>query len=140
LGGAAAGGLCVSDTNRTFVAIAIGLATGALALWIALSMTGFGEGWIAPFLFSPILFLLNPFAFVRASGSRARALTIELILIVLAMVLDAALVRMTLREGVDAFWRVSPLNWVWLALWSGWQVAVVGKVAFALMSRRSDRA
>ena len=124
----------MSDINRTFVAIALGLAMGAIALWIAFAMTGFGEGWIAPFLFSPVLFLLNPLAFVRASGSRARAFPIEIILVVVAVGLDVALLVMTLREGVEYFWRVSPLNWVWLILWSSWQVAIVGKLAIRFAS------
>ena len=125
----------MTDTNRTFVAIAIGLAMAAIALWIAFAMTGFGEGWIAPFLFSPALFLLNPFAFVRASGGRAHALAIDILLVVVAVALDVALLAMTRQEGVEYFWRVRPLNWVWLILWSLWQLAIVGKLAIRLAPR-----
>jgi hypothetical protein len=130
----------VTNRGRTFVAVAIGLALAALAQFVALLMAGAGHGWVTPFWFSPALFVLAPIAFVRVGGRGKAAPGIEIVLVMVGLALDVALYSAAVAEGVDYFWRVTPFNWVWLALWSGWQVALAGKVASVLMSARRDGA
>jgi hypothetical protein len=116
----------------------LGLALAMIAQFIALLMTGAGHGWITPFWFAPLLFVLNPIAFVRVAGRRKGG-TIDILLIALAVMLDVALYAKTAAEGVAYFWRVSPFNWLWLALWSAWPIAVAANLAYMSMSRPADR-
>lgn len=134
MGGAAAAGLCVRKALRVG-AVLSGVALAALAQMLALGMTGAGHGWITPFLFSATLFLLNPIALLRLAAGQTRTIKIDVLLIAAALILDGALYVMTVREGVEYFWRVTPLNWVWLGFWSLWQVGVACRIAYVLTSR-----
>ncbi|MDB5675618.1 MAG: hypothetical protein JWM65_2600 [Sphingomonas bacterium] len=130
----------MTNRARTFAAVTIGLALAMFTQFIALLMTGAGHGWITPFWFSPLLFVLNPIAFTRVVGGRKGAPGIEIVLIVVGVALDVALYSRTMAEGVEYFWRVIPFNWVWLALWSGWQLALIGKVGAILVSGPTSEA
>lgn len=133
--GQAAGDLRVTNRGRTFAAVAIGLALAMFTQFIALLMTGAGHGWITPFWFSPLLFVLNPIAFTRVASGRKGAPVIDIILIVIGVALDIALYTRTVAEGVEYFSRVAPFNWVWLAFWSMPQVGVACRIAYLLMLR-----
>ncbi len=127
----------MTHSRRTFRAVVIGLALAAFTQFFALAVTGGGHGWTTPFWFSPALFVLNPVAFVRAAGDRKPG-AIDIMLVALAGALDVALFAKTQQEGVEYFWRVSPLNWVWLALWALWQLAVPTKLALIALRRGSS--
>lgn len=139
MGGKAAGDLCVSNALRVG-AVLSGVALAALAQMLALGMTGAGHGWITPFLFSVTLFLLNPIALLRLTAGQTRSITIDVLLIVIALILDGALYVMTVREGAEYFWRVTPFNWVWLVFWSMWQVGVACRIAYVLMLQPGEDA
>ena len=130
----------MTNRARTFAAVTIGLALAVFTQFIALLMTGAGHGWITPFWFSPLLFVLNPIAFTRVVGGPKGAPVIDIILIVIGVALDIALYTRTVGEGVEYFWRVAPFNWVWLVFWSLWQAGVACRIAYALMLRPDEDA
>jgi len=68
-----------------------GVAAAAVAQFVALLLTGAGHGWIRPFWFSLWLWPLLPLTLVRL-GQRRRQLALDAGLLLLAVVLDVALV------------------------------------------------
>ena len=112
--------------------VVVGLLGAATAQLIAFGMAGAGHGWITPFWFSMPLWILVPVA-LCVSGIRGgyprgrRGFLIALALVGVA--LDVGLVWATLGEGSKYFWqimRLAPLlAVVWLALFAGWQGAVL---------------
>ena len=103
---------------------ALGLAVAGLNLWIFQWIAGGGHGWVSPLWFSLAGFLLHPLAFVTFSNSE-RLRVLQLPGLLLALVLDCLLYVFTMDEGVQYFHRVSWGAYVWLALWSIWQIALV---------------
>ena len=122
-------------SKNVFRAIVIGLSLAAFTQFFALAITGGGHGWTTPFWFSPVLFVLNPVAFVRVVGEQKKALGIDIVLVVIGVALDAGLYVQTVAEGVQYFRGATLLNGVWLALWSAWQVAVLVALARTIALR-----
>lgn len=114
-----------------------GLMVAAFAQYLALTMTGAGHGWIAPFFYSPALFVAYPLVLVRifgrgAGAPRRRRLAIDLLLVTAAVLLDVLLVRSTLaeeRQYFEAVMALPPFPHLWLLLWTAWQALALGLLA-----------
>lgn len=109
--------------------ILIGVSCAAVAQVLSLGVAGAGHGWVAPFFYSPLLFLTYPVVLVRLADRERRAGWVEVALVVVAIAADLCLVTDALgpeavyidRVSADApFFLIS-----WLCLWSAWQILTV---------------
>ena len=105
--------------------IGVGILTATITIAVAVVIGGAGHGWITPFWFSLLGFLAFPVAFVRLPLALETENRTNAALVMLALILDGLLVYCTLDEGTEYFHRVGVLAYVWLALWSIWQIVVV---------------
>ncbi len=103
----------------------VGLGLAAVTLMQSVSIAGAGHGWIAPFYFSLFGLILYPIAVTRLWNFPETRNGANFAFILVALVLDALLVRMTLQEGVEYFHRVGVFAYVWVMLWSIWQALAV---------------
>lgn len=105
--------------------IGLGLLLALATLFVSFMMTGGGHGWITPLWFSLAGLVLCPAAFLRFAEFDVTRQSTNIALIITAIVLDALLVKLTLDEGLIYFHRVGGMAYIWIALWSLWQVLAV---------------
>ena len=112
--------------------VALGLVVAALAQGMALFVAGAGHGWVTPFLYSPVLFLLYPIVLIRLyAPGKLPWRPLDLLLPAVAIILDVWLVRETRAEGLQYFRRamaMPPLPHLWIAAWLGWQGLAVWRL------------
>jgi hypothetical protein len=111
--------------KKSAVPAVIGLAFAVTTTLIGMAMTGAGHGWITPFFFSFAGFALFPIAFARFVFATETRMGTNIALIAVAVILDVWLLVNTLEEGLRYFHKVGVFAYVWLALWSIWQIAFV---------------
>ena len=125
--------------TKPFLAALAGLGPALLAELIAFLLAGAGHGWVTPLSYSLLLFLAWPATLVVLALDHPRRRLFCLLLLLAGLAADAALVRATLREGLQYFERgftAGPvLDLIWIALWLGWQ----GAALVALLSRPPRR-
>ena len=107
-------------------AIGAGLLLAVVAFVLAFGLAGAGHGWGAPGLFSLMLLVLNPIAFVRALGpidavSASRAA--DMILLVVAACTDGLLFADAYGPERAYFQAAVDTSWLWVA---AWMVLVLG--------------
>lgn len=102
-----------------------GLAVAATTLFLGMAMTGAGHGWITPFWFSLFGLVLYPATFSRLARYAATSFEANMGLCLFAVFLDYQLYDFTRSEGVRYFHLVGGMAYLWLVLWSLWQIAVV---------------
>ncbi|CAN5532481.1 hypothetical protein BH10PSE14_BH10PSE14_19920 [soil metagenome] len=119
-------------------AIGLGLALAALTQWVAFVCAAFGEGWNTPFYYSLVLFILYPIVVLRLFGNTAVVPAAEIVLLAMAFLMDVAIVSATLSEGTQYFWHIEPFNWIWIALWSSWQVGALASMTLILTRQPSE--
>ena len=118
--------------------VGAGLLIAFLGEFAALFLAGAGHGWNTPLWVSTILWITYPWVLVRAAGGADPAL--DQTALVLAVAADAALIILTIREGIEYFLKVllAPGEWLlvglWFLIWVGWQV-----IPAARLSRRLSR-
>lgn len=122
-------------TVVTFAAILSGLAVG----WIALGMSGGGEGWNSAFI-SASAVLTAPAAGLAWFLRKRRAGTaFALLLVLVNAIILAVLVKETSAEGagyIQKVWRSIPGHFlVWAVLWFGWQLLAVAALLASLGHR-----
>ncbi|WP_188235561.1 hypothetical protein [Sphingopyxis sp. LK2115] len=117
--------------NKGLHALLIGFVAAVICLIQAFFAMGAGHGWNAPFRISLIGFFVFPFAFwaVRSPRKRQSRLLYG-VLLALALASDFQLYRMTDAEGWQYVHRAAPFSFLWLVIWSLWQLAVL----FAFMA------
>lgn len=118
---------------RLLPALIGGVVAALICLYVAFLMTGAGHGWITPFWFSLGGFLVFPVGLgVWLAPATRRIAPIYGILLLVALVSDVMLYVMSDAEGWQYFHRAAPFNYVWLALWSLWQFAILSAFLTAL--------
>jgi hypothetical protein len=105
---------------------------------LALGMSGGGEGWNAPLKVTLVLWVTCPVVLLRLGLQPSeRSTTVEIVLLIAALASDAALVMMTLDEGLQyprefiAINGVPGVLWMgaWIAICLGWQAITVLNLA-----------
>jgi len=104
----------------------LGFGVAAAAQFLALILSGSGEGWNTPMVLSFALWLLFPLSIHAAREGGGRSLLIALA--IFALIGDAQLIRGTLgeREYLARYVEVNGLPGmllaaVWIILWGSWQ-------------------
>ena len=124
-------------------AVAAGLGCAGLAQLIALMLAGAGHGWIAPFFWSPLLFLVYPITFLRWLGVGPPSPAIDGGLVVVAAAADCLLIASSYaNEGPylrAIFAAFAPALLAWIGLWAFWQVLALRILWQTLARRRAER-
>lgn len=106
--------------------ILIGASCAAVGQFLALGVAGAGHGWVAPFFYSPLLFVAYPLVLARLADRNRRTRWIEVALLTVAIAADWGLASNALGPEAIYVTRVlaaAPIFLVsWLFLWSGWQI------------------
>ena len=109
--------------------ILIGASCAAVAQFLALGLAGAGHGWVAPFFYSPLLFVAYPVVLARLADQNRRARWIEVALLAVAIAADLRLVANALGPEavyINRMMADAPVFLVpWLCLWSAWQILTV---------------
>lgn len=116
--------------------IVFGLLCALLAQLLGFMMIGAGHGWVFPFGYSPVLFILYPVAFVRFVQKGSRNVLPEIVLLLAAAALDLRLYDNMTGAERAYYGRPGALSYVWLAFWFFWQAVA----AWALLRRLLPRA
>jgi len=110
--------------------IILGLVVAFVGQFVALGVAGGGHGWVTPFWTSILLWIAYPVVLLRARRAffaKRPSLKIEVSVLLGALAADAALMLLSVQEGVQYFWYVlrvggGPIIAIWLAIWCGWQI------------------
>lgn len=116
------------------VRVATGLFLALLACFIGLMTAGGGHGWRAPLVWSFPLIIIWPLVLVRDISPTRRWIVLDAALLVLAALLDIAIVQdlisfasvrlpratQPIIPGVDR--SILPFFLVWILIWIGWQL------------------
>lgn len=109
--------------------ILTGLGCAVVAQFLALGLTGAGHGWVAPFFYSPLLFVAYPIVLARLIQPSRRMIWIEIMLLAAAVAADTYLAANALGSEASYVNRVmaaAPAFLVlWLCLWSAWQPLLI---------------
>lgn len=118
-----------------FASMIAGLVIALIGHSLALGLAGGGHGWNSPAFLSFVLWLAYPTVLIHFLALRdpSRATT-DFAILFAALGTDAALVLMTLAEGMEYIARLVRVNgaltstiWIggWLLIWFGWQLIAV---------------
>src|ERR1700733_14892697 len=98
--------------------IVLGVLLATLGEYVALAMTGAGEGWISPTLYSTAMFITYPYALVILRYPRDKAAIWDWMALGLAAILDIFLAMVTVSSELGPFMVLGAVAWFWLLLWS----------------------
>ena len=122
--------------------IGVGLAIAAFAQLLSFALAGAGHGWLTPLPASLLLWLLTPVAFLFAWPGNGAGWRILLPMLLIAVVLDAWLIKSTIEEQrhLAHYLDVNDLIGflivgLWIGLWLLWQ----GVVLTSLFVRKVDQ-
>jgi hypothetical protein len=123
--------------------IALGVGLAAFAQFLALFLSGSGEGWNAPFSLSISLWFLMPLSFALAWPSSPTSRSTLAILALIALAADALLIEQSageasyIRRYIDVNGAIGTTFVVlWLFLWLCWQVLLL--YSLIVRTRRFD--
>jgi len=102
--------------------IFIGCIIGVFQLILSALIAGAGHGWTTPFWFGIAGMIAYPLAML--SLFRSWSTSVYVIIIAAAIVSNVLLFGMTGEEGYKYFYSVTPYNYVWIATWLIWQIAI----------------
>jgi hypothetical protein len=105
-------------------------------LVFSLAVGGAGHGWNSAWPFGLLSLVLFPLAFYRLANAERLRWEGSLFLLVIAGVLDLALFVATRSEGISYFHKVERGAWLWVGLWSLWQLAILRAAAVGLAVAR----
>jgi hypothetical protein len=117
----------------------LGLLAWLASQAIAIALASGGHGWGPPFFLSAPLVVLYPATFIRAFGLESQRVELNVVILVIAAVLDLLLLVSLFIEDFGSFYEVWKFDdgwkWeiAWLLLWAGWQALAVA----ALCKRRT---
>jgi hypothetical protein len=121
---------------KILLSLVIGLAFGFVILAAGMLVGGLGHGWTTPLWFSFVGPVVCPIVVFRALSFGDKWLGFDFGLLGFAILLDFAVYAKTVEEGVHYFNRVGQFAYVWMGLWSVWQVLLVIKLVAALSMRK----
>lgn len=113
-----------------------GFIAAMVCLVLAFFLSGSGHGWNTPLRFSLGGFITYPVGIlVLLSPKRSQDAAVYGFLLALALAGDYGLYVMSDAEGWEYFHRAAPLNFIWLATWSLWQLAILWAFIAVLRKR-----
>jgi hypothetical protein len=124
---------------KILLSLVVGLALGFVILAAGMLVGGLGHGWTTPLWFSFVGPVVCPIVVFRVLSYGDNWLGLDFGLLVLALVLDFSVYAKTVEEGTHFFFRMGQFAYVWIGLWSIWQVLIVIKLvaALILLSRKT---
>jgi hypothetical protein len=128
------------DLVVKFALVLAGLVCAAFAELLAFGMAGAGEGWLAPFFYSILLFIAYPLVFVRTVGVSRHWVVVDLLLMAVAVLTDVLLIYGTYSGEATYFMRVWDLGLfapMWIGVWGLWQVVTAHRL-WRTFGKRED--
>ncbi len=121
---------------KILVSLVAGLGLGIFLLGVGLGSGGIGHGWVTPLWFSFLGPVIYPVVIFRLFSFGDRWLGLDIGLLVAGTLLDLAVYEMTIEEGTHFFFRVGEIAYVWIGMWSLWQLAMLIKVVIGIWKSR----
>jgi hypothetical protein len=115
-----------------------GVVIAAFMQAIAIVMAGGGEGWVSPIYFSLTMFVLFPTSLKLLSARKSGDLSLNVVLVAIAGMLNFALYRSSLVEGEGYVHRVGSFGVLWILLWFSWQLIVVADLVRGVLYEKND--
>ena len=123
-------------------AVLFGLMYTLVCEAVAFMMVGAGHGWLTPFFWGPVGFIVFPLCFYAAMAwvERGKAAKVSIFLgLIAAIAAKSLLFDRTVDEGVQYFDRVGTFAYFWIALWLGGQLPVLYAIGRRALEWTSPR-
>jgi hypothetical protein len=102
----------------------------AFALFgMSVLMGGAGHGWSSGVYSAGGMVVIPLFGAAFVKRGRKRAVLFAAIAFVGMLLIDYTILNASIAEGRGYFKKTLPLSAVWLVLWVGWQLGVIGLLA-----------
>jgi hypothetical protein len=124
-------------TTRVASLLICGLLLWSVTQFFAMMIGGAGHGWTTPFFATFPLVIIYPLIMIRAFSLHEKNVLLEIVLIVLAIMMNVFVLRSSLEE-ISYFWKIWGIGKFeiasWIALWVGWQLLTVYSLVRCLKS------
>jgi hypothetical protein len=121
------------------VALVVGLSIGFVILTAGVMVGGLGHGWVTPLWFSFAGPVICPIVVFRLMSFGDQWIGFDIAVLVGAVVSDFMIYSMTMEEGVHFFHRMGEFAYVWIGLWSLWQVALLTKLIVSVFQQKTGK-
>ena len=113
------------------IVVLFGAVLGVLCALVSLVVGGAGHGWTSAWPFGLMSLILFPLAFYGLANYKKSSGVVTTMMLALALTLDVGLYVVTADQGLSYFVRAGSGAWLWIGIWSVWQIAVVATACLA---------